>query len=145
MTSIAPTPTTLRQIPRLPEGSRAHRQQGRVNPVALATHMAMAYLEARSGRRALQQLRDVLPHDAYRRLQWAELRERHQPARGGTSVHRVLTCAIAPDVVEVAVVVRDGDVIRGVAVRMEHHGHWRVADIGLPEDRPRGVRRRDTS
>lgn len=145
MTSIAPAPTTLRPIPRVPETSRAHRRQGRVNPVSLAAHMAMAYLEARSGRRPLQQLRDVLPRDAYRRLQWAELRERHQPARAGTSVQRAVACRIAPDVVEVSVVVRDGDAIRGVAVRMEHHGHWRVADIGLPEDRPRAVRRRGIS
>lgn len=145
MTSIAPAPTTLRQIERRAEEPRARRRHGPVNPVALAAHMARAYLEARAGRRPLQQLQDVLPHDAYRRLQWAELRERHQAARGGTRVHRAVACRIAPDVVEVSVVIRDGDVIRGVAVRMEHHGHWRVADIGLPEDRPRAVRRRGTS
>lgn len=144
MTTIAPAPTTLREIRRIPEEPRAHRRHTPVDPVVLAVRMATAYVEVRSGRRPLPQLRDELPRDAYRRLRWAELHQRRQPtARGGASVQRIMACRVAPDIVEVSVVVRDGDHVRGVGVRMEHHGHWRVADIGLPEDLP--VRPRGTS
>jgi hypothetical protein len=145
MTSIAPAPATLREIRRIPEEPRPRRRHAPVDPVVLAVQMATAYVEVRSGRRPLPQLRDVLPRDAYRRLRWAELQQRHQPTtRRGASVHRIMTCRVAPDVVEVSVVVRDGDHARGVAVRMELHDRWRVADIGLPEDLP-SVRRRGGS
>jgi len=145
MTSLAPTPTALRDARRLATRPGVQHRPVPVDPVSTAVRMATAYVEVRSGRRCIQQLRDVVPHDAFRRLTWAVVRQRQQPPpRGGASVHRVIACRLSPDAVEVSVVIRDGDRIRAVAVRMERQGRWRVADIGLPEDLP-AVRPRGTS
>lgn len=129
MTRLAPTPVHHRPI---------GRRQVHPTPVAVAIRVATAYVEVRSGRRGLPQLRDVLTRDAYRRARQAVvMRRREERPGGGISVSHVRSCRPAPDAVEVAVVVRDGDQVLVVAVRMDRlrSGTWGVTDIGVPEDR----------
>lgn len=133
MTRLAPLPETRRPIGRR---NRHH------DPVSAAVTVATAYVEVRSGRRGLPQLRDVLTRDAYRRARQAVVlrRGRDQPS-GGISVSHVRSYRPTPDAVEVAVVLRDGDRVLVVAVRLDRrHDQWGVTDIGLPDDRPPNLR-----
>lgn len=133
MTRLAPAPGSRRPI---------GRRGARPEPVTAAVSVATAYLEVRAGRRGLTQLRDVLTRDAYRRARQAVvLRRRDACPTGGTSVSRIFASHPTPDSVEVAVVLRDGDRVLVVAVRLDHcGGRWGVTDIGLPEDRPANLR-----
>lgn len=136
MTRLAPAPAHHRPI---------GRRQVHPTPVAAAIRVATAYVEVRSGRRGLPQLRDVLTREAYRRARQAVvMRRREERPGGGISVSHVRSCRPAPDAVEVAVVVRDGDQVLVVAVRMDRlrSGQWGVTDIGVPDDRQGLFRRR---
>lgn len=128
MTRLAPAPTSRRPIA---------RRGPRPDPVSAAVTVATAYVEVRSGRRGLPQLRDVLTRDAYRRARHAVvLRRRMARPCGGISISHVRAYRPTPDAVEVAVVVRDGDQVIAVAVRLDRRrGQWGVTDIGVPEDR----------
>lgn len=130
MTRLAPAPAHHRRIGR--------RQAHPSPPVSAAIRVATAYVEVRSGRRGLPQLRDVLTRDAYRRARQAVvMRRREARPGGGISVSHVRSCRPTPDALEVAVVVRDGDQVLVVAVRLDRlrSGQWGVTDIGVPDDR----------
>lgn len=130
MTRLAPTPTTDRRIARRPVPP--------MDPVALATLVASAYLEVRAGRRPPGQLDRVLSPDARRRVRALLKRQRVAPPRscGGTSTSRVVAQRLDDDSVEVVVVLRDDHAARAVAVRLDRRGpRWWVTDVGCPEDR----------
>lgn len=131
MTRVAPTPTTTRQIERRPAAPP-------VDPVAVGVAVATAYIEVRAGRRPPDQLRPLLAPPARRRLRALVLRSRGQ-ARGGcggASVVRVVSCRPHDDAAEVVAVLRVGDEVTAVAVRVERRDQrWWVTDVGAPEDR----------
>lgn len=130
MTRLAPVPRSTREIER----------RAALDPVALAVGMATAYLEVRSGRRPPDQLHPYLGASARRRLRLVVVRNRRgwQRPCGGASVTRVVQCRPAEGILEAAVVVREDDAVRVVAMRVERRrGRWVVTDLGLPEDRRR--------
>lgn len=130
MTRLAPAPTTTRRIERRPVPA--------MDPVALATLVASAYVEVRAGRRPPAQLDRVLSPAARRRLRLLLRRQRRTTGRtcGGTSTSRVVTSRVHEDAMEVVVVLRDDDAARAVAVRLDRRGaRWWVTDVAGPEDR----------
>ena len=130
MTRTAPAPTTTRRIERRPAPP--------VDPVALATAVATAYVEVRAGRRPPDQLRPLLAPTARRRLKALVLRRRGQDRTpcGGASVIRVTACRPTDDAAEVVVVLREATGVSAVAVRADRRdGRWWVTDVGAPQDR----------
>lgn len=129
MTRLGPAPTAAPRIERRPAPP--------VDPVALCTAVATAYLEVRVGRRPPDQLRPLLAPRARRRLHALVLRRRcERTAAGGFSVSHVSTCWPHDRAVEVVVVLRDSRGVTAVAVRADHRrGRWWVTDVGAPEDR----------
>lgn len=130
MTRTAPAPITTRRIERRPAPP--------VDPVALATAVATAYVEVRAGRRPPDQLRPLLAPTARRRLKALVLRRRGQDRTpcGGASVIRVTACRPSDDAAEVVVVLREASGVSAVAVRADRRdGRWWVTDVGAPQDR----------
>jgi hypothetical protein len=130
MTRLAPAPTSTRRIERRPVPP--------MDPVALATLVASAYVEVRAGRRSPKQLDRVLSPDARRRVRLLLRRRRATGTRscGGTSTSRVITSRVHDHAMEVVVVLRDDHGAHAVAVRLDRRGgRWWVTDVGGPEDR----------
>lgn len=129
MTRLGRAPSAARRIER--------RTEPPVDPVALCTAVATAYLEVRAGRRAPDQLRPLLAPRARRHIHALVLRRRSERRpTGGFSVSRVSTCWPHEAAVEVVAVLRDSRGATAVAVRAEHRrGRWWVTDVGAPEDR----------
>lgn len=130
MTRLAPAPTTTRRIERRPVPP--------MDPVALATLVASAYVEVRAGRRPPGQLDRVLSPSARRRVRLLLRRRRGvpRPACGGTSASRVVASRLHDDAMEVVVVLRAEHGACAVAVRLDRRGgRWWVTDVGGPEDR----------
>lgn len=129
MTRLGPAPTAARRIER--------RTGPPVDPVALCTAVATAYLEVRAGRRPPDQLRPLLAPRARRHIHALVLRRRSERRpTGGFSVSRVSTCWPHQRAVEVVAVLRDSRGATAVAVRADHRrGRWWVTDVGAPEDR----------
>lgn len=130
MTRLAPAPTTTRRIERRPVPP--------MDPVALATLVASAYVEVRAGRRPPKQLDRVLSPDARRRVRLLLRRQRRTAPRacGGTSTSRVVSSRVHDDAREVVVVLGGQHGACAVAVRLDRHGgRWWVTDVAGPEDR----------
>lgn len=116
------------------------RRDGKPDPVRLVRAIAQVFLEVEAGRRPLSQLAPVLAPALLCRLQALG-----RPARPGG--HRcapgpaagvILSCRAVqptPDACDVAVVVRRGERVAALAVRVERHrGAWRAVEIARPED-----------
>lgn len=129
MTRLGPAPTAAPRIER--------RGTPPVDPVALCTAVATAYLEVRAGRRPPDQLRPLLAPRARRRIHALVRRRRcERMPSGGVSVSHVSTCWPHERAVEVVVVLRDSRGVTAVAARADHRrGRWWVTDVGAPEDR----------
>lgn len=116
------------------------------DPTALAVAAATAYLEVRAGRRPARQLERLLsPVVRVEMARMIQDRRRQPPAIGGISVLRVVTSQPSPNILDAAVVCRDGSSHTAVAVRVEfRRSGWAISALSTPEDQAR-LRRRGTS
>ncbi|KHK99610.1 hypothetical protein LK09_02040 [Microbacterium mangrovi] len=107
------------------------------DPEALIRNLARGILEVRAGVREPAQLARFLAQEPYRALvqratQAAQARRRSgsAPVRPAISILSVRWTAPAADAIEAAVVVRPGDRIRAITMRLEAIGsRWRATDI----------------
>ncbi|GAA1643876.1 Rv3235 family protein [Georgenia ruanii] len=105
-------------------------------PAPWAGAVVLGAVEALIGLRPPNQLARLLAPELYGPLaRRARLAERvvGRPARARrTQVRRVRICQIDARTVEAAVVVHDGDRVRGAAVRLEaHRGRWRATALEI--------------
>lgn len=105
-------------------------------PAPWAGAVVLGAVEALVGLRPPNQLARLLAPELYGPLaRRARLAERvvGRPSRARrTQVRRVRVCRIDPRTVEAAVVVHDGDRVRGAAVRLEaHRGRWRATALEI--------------
>ncbi|HEX2028375.1 MAG TPA: Rv3235 family protein [Nitriliruptorales bacterium] len=106
------------------DGPRAER---------LVRAVAFAFLEIEAGRRPLDQIAPLLAPALRARL--AASVRRAGPGPALDAVLSVRTTNPSPDVCDAAVVVRRGERVGVLAVRVERHRHlWRVVEIARPED-----------
>lgn len=117
------------------DGSTPRRRATDPDPVRLARGVAAAYLEVEAHRRPLAQLEPILAPALRARL---AATMRHAP-RGvpGPALHSVLNVRAdqpARGAVDAAVVVRRGERVGALTVRLERHrGAWRVVELSSPE------------
>ncbi|KAE8763936.1 Rv3235 family protein [Georgenia thermotolerans] len=140
---IAPAPPSTKRatargavVLTLPELPREDTPQPLPEPAPWAGAVVLGAVEALIGLRPPNQLARLLAPELYGPLaRRARLAERvvGRPARARrTQVRRVRVCRIDPRTVEAAVVVHDGDRVRGAAVRLEaHRGRWRATALEI--------------
>jgi len=143
MTTIASQGTRTVSAPSRPDRTTRARIQ---DPVALAVAAATAYLEIRAGRRPARQIERLLaPVVRVELARMVYLRRHEQPPIGGISVLRVISSQPGPNILDGAVVCRDGMAVTAVAVRVEfRRGRWSITALSTPEDQA-ATRRRGTS
>lgn len=99
----------------------------------LVRAVAFAFLEIEAGRRPLDQIAPLLAPALRTRL--ASSARRTGPGPSLDAVVSVRTTNPSPDVCDAAVVVRRGERVGVLAVRVERHHHvWRVVELARPED-----------
>lgn len=123
--------------------SGLHRQQGTRRPAAgrppdpdpqrLAGLLAQAWLEVRTGRRPLHQLRPLLSPATFRRLA-AQLRRCPPAPAESIRVRRVTASHPTPEACEATVLIDQNGRTTAIAVRLERHlGAWRAVELTAPE------------
>ncbi len=104
------------------------------DPVRLAGLLARAWLEVRSGRRALTQLRPLVSPATFRRLGTQLRRLPPGAATDGPRVRRVVASSPAPGVCEATVLIEQRGRTTAIAMRLERHlGAWRAVEFTAPE------------
>jgi hypothetical protein len=141
--TIARPDTLIAAAPPRPDRTPRGRIQ---DPVALAVAAASAYLEIRAGRRPARQIERLLAPVVRAELaRTVHLRRHEVPPIGGISVLRVISGQPGPNILDAAVVCRDGTAVTAVAVRVEfRRGGWSITALSTPEDQA-AARRRGTS
>ncbi|MFN2558012.1 MAG: Rv3235 family protein [Nitriliruptorales bacterium] len=116
-------------------GTAPHSLPADQDPERLAHAVARVFLEVEVGRRPLHQLSPVLAPALRARLAVAA----HRPGPGPTldAVIAVRSYRPHPNACDAAVVVRRGQRVGALVVRLERHrAVWRVVELARPEDRP---------
>ena len=145
--SAEPRTSTIRRAPAGPAGPAGRRPAGRATDTsrpprrlpdprvvgaALATQFAALFCEVEAGLRPRRHLEALMSPLLFARVGQAWV-------RGGTLgvVMRVHGDAITPTVYEGVAVVRRGDRVGALALRLvNRNGRWRVEDLARPEDGP---------
>jgi hypothetical protein len=124
------------------------------DPERLIAAVARAVLEAEVGRRPLRQLETLVASAVLNRLSARDdevrrqARVRGEPliGPGAVAVLRVWSQAPAAHVREGGALVRRGERVVSLAMRVERQGDgWRVVDLDRPEDATRRLRRRGSA
>ena len=103
------------------------------DPLRLAAAVARAYLEVEAGRRSPAQLTPLLEPKLRTRLFAEPLRPGPGPA--GDAILAVRGEQPTPDALDAAVVVRRGERVGVLAIRVERfRDGWRVVELARPED-----------
>ncbi|MFP4635554.1 MAG: Rv3235 family protein [Nitriliruptoraceae bacterium] len=103
------------------------------DPQRLARLLAQAWLEVRSGRRPLHQLRPLLSPATFRRLA-AQLRRCPPTPADEIRVRRVTASHPTPEACEASVLIEQRGRTTAIAMRLERHlGAWRAVELTAPE------------